>query len=128
MLQPIRSSLVITGVVAAVMFMGAELTDVRAQQQQQPVMPPELSQGQIETFADAALDVRQVQQDFNAEMQDAQAAEEMERLQQQAQEQAQQAIEDNGLSVDEYNAIVQAANQDPQLYAMIVEVMEQKAQ
>ena len=126
--QPIRSSLVITGVVAAVMFMGAELTDVRAQQQQQPAMPPELSQGQIETFADAALDVRQVQQDFNAEMQDAQDAEEMERLQQQAQEQAQQAIEDNGLSVDEYNAIVQAANQDPQLYAMIVEVMEQKAQ
>lgn len=128
MLQPIRSSLVITGVVAAVMFMGAELTDVRAQQQQQPVMPPELSEGQIETFADAALDVRQVQQDFNAEMQAAQDAEEMERLQQQAQEQAQQAIEDNGLSVDEYNAIVQAANQDPQLYAMIVEVMEQKAQ
>jgi thiol:disulfide interchange protein len=126
--QPIRSSLVITGVAAAVMLMGAELTDVRAQQQQQPVMPPELSEGQIETFADAALDVRQVQQDFNAEMQAAQDAEEMERLQQQAQEQAQQAIEDNGLSVDEYNAIVQAANQDPQLYAMIVEVMEQKAQ
>jgi hypothetical protein len=29
--------------------------------------------------------------------------------------------------VDEYTAIVQAANQDPQLYAMIVETMQQRA-
>ena len=114
------------GVIAAVMFMGAELTDARAQQQ--PVMPAELSQGQIENFAGAALDVQQVEQNFNAEVQAVEDAEEMERLHQQAQQQAQQAIEDNGLSVDEYNAIAQAAHQDPQLYAMIVEVMEQKAQ
>jgi hypothetical protein len=126
--EQIRSSLVSAGVIAAVMFMGAELTDARAQQQQQPVMPAELSQGQIENFAGAALDVQQVEQDFNAEVQDVQDAEEMERLHQQAQQQAQQVIEDNGLSVDEYNAIAQAAQQDPQLYAMIVEVMEQKAQ
>jgi hypothetical protein len=91
-------------------------------------MPAELSQGQIDNFAGAALDVQQVEQDFNAEVQAAQDAEEMERLHQHAQQQAQQAIEDNGLSVDEYNAIAQAAHQDPQLYAMIVEVMEQKAQ
>ena len=91
-------------------------------------MPPELTQGQIETFADAALEVRQVQEDLNAQMQGAPDAQEVQQLQQQAQQEAQQAIEGNGLSVDEYNAIVQAANQDPQLYAMIVEVMEQKAQ
>lgn len=122
-------SLLTAGVVAAVMFVGAAATtDARTQQQQQPSIPVELSQGQIENFADAALDVRQVEQDFNAELQDVQDAEEMERLQQEAQQQAQQAIEDNGLSVDEYNAIAQAAYQDPQLYAMIVEAMEQKAQ
>ena len=120
-------ALLCAGVIAAVMFMGTELSDARAQQQQ-PVMPAELSQGQIENFAGAALDVQQVEQDFNAEMQAVQDAEEIERLHQQAQQQAQQAIEDNGLSVDEYNAIAQAAHQDPQLYAMIVEVMEQRAE
>jgi len=120
-------ALLCAGVIAAVMFMGTELSAARAQQQQ-PVMPAELSQGQIENFAGAALDVQQVEQDFNAEMQAVQDAEEIERLHQQAQQQAQQAIEDNGLSVDEYNAIAQAAHQDPQLYAMIVEVMEQRAQ
>lgn len=112
-------ALLSAGVIAAVTFMGAELTA-----QQQPALPAELSPGQIENFAGAALDVQQVEQDFNAEMQAVQDAEEIERLHQQAQ----QAIEDNGLSVDEYNAIAQAAHQDPQLYAMIVEVMEQKAQ
>ena len=122
-------ALLSAGVIAGVMFMGAALTDARAQQQQQqPVMPAELSQGQIENFAGAALDVQQVEQDFNSQMQAVQDAEEMERLHQRAQQQAQQAVEDNGLSVDEYNAIAQAAQQDPQLYAMIVEVMEQKAQ
>jgi hypothetical protein len=125
--QPIRSSLVIAGVAGAVLLLGAALSDARAQQQQ-PMMPPELSQSQIETFADATLELRQVQQEFDAQMQGAQDAAEIERLQQQAQQEAQQAIEGNGLSVDEYNAIVQAANQDPQLYAMIVEMMEQRAQ
>lgn len=126
--RQIRSTLAIAGVTGAVMLLGAALSDARAQQQQQPMMPPELTQSQIETFADAALDVRQVQQEFDAQMQGAQDAGEVERLQQQAQQEAQQAIEGNGLSVDEYNAIVQAANQDPQLFAMIVEVMEQKTQ
>jgi hypothetical protein len=125
--QPIRSSLVIAGVAGAVLLLGAALSDARAQQQQ-PMMPPELSQSQIETFADATLELRQVQQELDAQMQGAQDAAEIERLQQQAQQEAQQAIEGNGLSVDEYNAIVQAANQDPQLYAMIVEMMEQRAQ
>jgi hypothetical protein len=123
-----RTSQLLAGTIGAVMLMGAGLADVRAQQQQQPTMPSELSQGQIETFADAAIDVQRVQQDFDAQLQAAENAEEIEQLQQQAQQEARQVIEDKGLSVDEYTAILQAANQDPQLYAMIVETMEQRAQ
>jgi hypothetical protein len=128
MSQQNRSSLVIAGVTAAVMFLGAGLSAAHAQEQQQPAMPQQLTQGQIESFAEAALDVQQVHQDLNAQMQSAQDTQEVERLQEQARQNAQRAIEDNGLSVDEYNGILQAANQDPQLYAMIVDVMEQKAQ
>jgi len=125
-----RTSQLLAGVTGAVMLMGAGLFEARAQQQPQPqpAVPSEFSLSEIETFADAAVEVRQVQQDFDTQVQGAQDAEEIEELQQQAQQDAEQAIEGNGLSVDEYNAIVQAANQDPQLYAMIVEVMEQKAQ
>ena len=124
--DPSRASQLLAGTVGAVMLMGAGLTEVRAQQQPQPAMPSELSQSEIETFADAAIEVQRVQQEFDSQVQAAQNAEEIEQLQQQAQQDARQAIENHGLSVDEYTAILQAANQDPQLYAMIVETMEQK--
>jgi len=125
-----RTSQLLAGVTGAVMLIGAGLFEARAQQQPQPqpAVPSEFSLSEIETFADAAVEVRRVQEEFDVQVQGAQDAEEIEELQQQAQQDAQQAIEGNGLSVDDYNAIVQAANQDPQLYAMIVEVMEQKAQ
>jgi predicted trehalose synthase len=126
-----RTSQLLAGIAGAAMFLGAGLADVHAQQQppaQPPAMPSELSQGQIETFADAAIEVQRVQQDFDAQVQAAENAEQIQQLQQQAQQDARAAIEDKGLTVDEYTAIVQAANQDPQLYAMIVETMQARAQ
>jgi Domain of unknown function (DUF4168) len=125
-----RTSQLLASAVGAAMLIGAGVAEVHAQQQmpQQPAMPSALSPGQIETFADAAIDLLRVQEDFDAQVQAAEDAEEFAQLQQQAEQEARQAVENHGLSVDEYTAIVQAANQDPQLYAMIVEVMEQKAQ
>ncbi|HZA66085.1 MAG TPA: DUF4168 domain-containing protein [Geminicoccaceae bacterium] len=124
-----RTSQLLAGVAGAVMLMGAGLLEARAQQQPQPqpAVPSEFSLSEIETFADAAVEVRQVQEDLETRVQAAEDAEEIDQLQQQAQQDAQAAVEDNGLSVDQYNAILQAANQDPQLYAMIVEVIQRKA-
>ena len=130
--QSSRTSALLAGIAGAMMLMGAGFADVHAQQQQQPsqqpALPSDLSQDQIETFADAAIEVQRVHQDFNAQVQTAENPEEIEQLQQQAQDDARQAIEGKGLSVDEYSAILEAANQDPQLYAMIVETMQQRAQ
>ncbi|MGH6918965.1 MAG: DUF4168 domain-containing protein, partial [Geminicoccaceae bacterium] len=78
-------------------------------------------------FVDAAMEVQRVQTDLHAKAQQAQNPEEVARLEQQAQADASQAVEANGLSVDEYAAIAQAANVDPDLYAMIVDLMQQKA-
>lgn len=124
-----RTSQLLASAVGAAMLMGAGFADVHAQQQmpQQPAMPSALSPGQIETFADAAIDLLRVQEEFDAQVQAAEDAAEVAQLQQQAEQEARQAVENHGLSVDEYTAIVQAANQDPQLYAMIVETMQQRA-
>jgi Domain of unknown function (DUF4168) len=124
-----RTSQLLASAVGAAMLIGAGFADVHAQQQmpQQPAMPSALSPGQIETFADAAIDLLRVQEDFDAQVQAAEDAEEFAQLQQQAEQEARQAVENHGLSVGEYTAIVQAANQDPQLYAMIVETMQQRA-
>ena len=130
-----RTSYLLAGIAGAVMLASAGLAgDARAQQQpepapeQRPAMPAQLSQGQIESFADAAIDVQRVQQDLDAQLQAVEDPEEIQRLQEQAQQEARRAVEDRGLSVDEYTAILDAANQDPQLYAMIIETMEQRAQ
>ena len=76
--------------------------------------------------AEIAVEVQRVQQEYDAQVQSAENPEDLAQLQQQAQQDAQKAIEDQGMSLDEYTAILQAANQDPQLYAMIVETMEQR--
>jgi hypothetical protein len=71
--------------------------------------------------------VQRVQTDLDSKAKAAQNPEEVTQLRQEAQQEASQAVEDSGLSVDEYTAIAQAASEDPDLYAMIVDLMQQRA-
>jgi hypothetical protein len=97
--------------------------------QAQPATPPaELSQARLEAFADAAIEVQQLETELNAELQGTDSPEEAARLQQEAQLEASRAVEAQGLTTDEYLAIVQAAEQDPALYAMITDMMQQRMQ
>jgi hypothetical protein len=97
--------------------------------QEQPATPPaELAQGQLEAFADAAIEVQRLETELNADLQEADSPTEAARLQQEAQDQASRAVEARGLTTGEYLAIVQAAERDPALYAMITDMMQQRAQ
>ena len=115
----IRHSLIL-GVAAAMLLLGPQAIA------QQP-MTSDFSQQQLEAFVDAATEVQRVQTELDVKAQEAQNPEQVAQLQQEAQEQATQAVEGSGLSVDEYAAIAQAANQDPNLYAMIVDLMQQRS-
>jgi hypothetical protein len=99
----------------------------QGQPQGQPMTPPDFSQQQIEAFVDAATEVQRVQTELDTKAQEAENPEEVAELQQEAQVEASQAVEDSGLTVDEYAAIAQAANQDPDLYAMIVDLMQKRS-
>ena len=125
----VRTSRALASALAMALLIGSAAPGVQAQQQQQPATPPATSfpQEKIEAFADAAVELQRVQDDFNAQLQTAQDEAEIGRLQEEAQQEAAQAIEDKGLSTDEYGAIAQAANQDPSLYAMIVDLMQQRS-
>ena len=95
--------------------------------QEQPALPSEtLTEQELAAFVDAALDVQRVRAEYDGRMQMAETPEQAARLQQEAQQQATEAVESQGLSANEYTAIAEAANQDPQLYAMIVELMQQR--
>jgi hypothetical protein len=116
--------LTLAGLLAAAMLVAAPQT--RAQEQ--PAAPATgLSQEQIESFADAANEVQRLETELNADLQAAASPEEAARLRQQAEDQATRAVQANGLSTDEYLAIVRAAEQDPALYAMITDMMQQRA-
>lgn len=120
----LRKALAPTTVLAALLAFAAP----PAVAQEQPALPVEtLSEQQITAFVDAALDVQRVRAEVDSQMQAVESPEEAARLQQEAQEQATEAVESRGLTAGEYTAIVDAANRDPTLYAMIVDLMEQRS-
>jgi hypothetical protein len=117
----------ILGIAAALLLAAPQvMAQEQAPQAQQPATP-DFSQEQIEAFVDAATEVQRVQTELDTEAQEAQNPEEVAELQQQAQVEASQAVEGSGLTVDEYAAIAQAANENPDLYAQIVDLMQQRA-
>ena len=124
-----RPSLILSAVAAAMLALAAPQAIAQAQPQPQPPMGAQaFPQEKIEAFADAAVDVQRVQTELTAKARQAKDADEIAQVQQEAQAAASKAVEDNGLTVDEYTAIVNAAKQDPELYAMIVELMQRRSQ
>ena len=117
----------ILGIAAALLLAAPQaMVQEQAPQAQQPATP-DFSQEQIQAFVDAATEVQRVQTELDTKAQEAQNPEEVAELQQQAQVEASQAVEGSGLTVDEYAAIAQAANENPDLYAQIVDLMQQRA-
>ena len=132
-MQRTRHSLILSGVAAAMLAVAAPQAMAQTQPQgqpptQPPMGAPDFPQEKIEAFADAAVEVQRVQTELSAKAQQATNADEIARVQQEAQEAASKAVEDSGLTVDEYTAIVDAAKQDPELYATIVALMQQRAE
>lgn len=126
----LRTTALAAGFALATTVGGAALAqqapDQQTPDQQAPTMAPqaEFSQTQIQAFAGAAREVGEVQQSYDLRMQEAADAEEMQQLQQEAQNQMVAVVEEHGLSPDEYNAILQAAHADQALYQEIVQAMQ----
>ena len=80
---------------------------------QQPSM--DVSDKKLDQFAEAYEEVRDIQQSFRGDMQQAQDSQEASKIQSEAEEQAVAAIRDAGLEPSEYNQISQAVQNDPSL-------------
>lgn len=75
----------------------------------------------VEKFVVAFSEVRQIQQQFSAQLQGVSDQEEAQALQQQAQQEMISAVEEAGLSVADYNLVVAAMEHDPQLRDNVLE-------
>lgn len=88
------------------------------------VSAEDLSDSQLESFAAAANRVGEITEQLQMQAQGVEDEAELARLQEEANMQMLAAVEDEGLTVDEYNTIFQVAQVDPELNERLVEMMQ----
>lgn len=104
------------GLLAAALF--ALSPAVPAQEGEQ-----EFSDGQLQSFMTARAEVREIQSEYSSRAQEV-SDEEMAELQAEAQEQMVQAVQEEDLTVEQFNRITRKANSDPEFNERLQEVAE----
>ena len=117
----------------AAVLMAAGASQVSAQQANQaPATQPapavqaaDISDKKLEKFADSLGEIMEIREDFTAKLEKTGDPAEAQQLQQQANEKMMNTVEDNELSIEEYNAINQAVQNDPQLRDRVIAMVQQ---
>ena len=91
---------------------------------QPPVAAEDLSNAQLESFAAAAAQVSEITEQLQMQAQGVEDEAELMELQEQANVQMVAAVEEQGLTVEEYNMIFQVAQVDPTLNERLMEMMQ----
>ena len=86
---------------------------------QQQTAPADYSENQLESFAAAAQRVQELNGKWVPQIAEAQNESESEQMRQQALQEMEQAVRDEGLTVQEYNGIYDAAQRDPEVMQKI---------
>lgn len=84
----------------------------------------EFEQAELETFLLARAEVLDIQQDYADRLQSAEDDQKVARLQSEARDEMAAAVQDAGLTVDEFNRIAQAARSDPEVAAELEALAE----
>lgn len=100
---------------AAALFLTAAALPAAAQQ----AAPAEYSQEELEAFAAATQKVQQLNQKWIPQISQAETAEENAQMRERAMQEMAAAVRDEGLTVEEYNEIFDAAQQDPEVMQQI---------
>jgi hypothetical protein len=107
------------------------LAQAQSQPQAQSPAPVEgelggFSQSQLESYANAVVKIQEIDRAWQPRIDQAQNKEEAEQLTTQATGEMVGEIEAQGLTVQEYNSITQAAENDERLYDHIVTLLAQR--
>lgn len=128
-----RTNIRLAGAALATVLMLGGTASSAAQPQAAQQQPPaaqaqqtnEFSDGQVKRFAQSFGEIMKVRERFTAELQQVDDAEEANKLQQKTNDEMVGIIEDNGITVPEYNAIAQAMQSDPELRNRVVSLIQQ---
>ncbi|WP_339880183.1 DUF4168 domain-containing protein [Pseudidiomarina gelatinasegens] len=119
-----------TALAIAALFSGsaAMAAPQEGQSQQQQMMQQqqsiELTDTMLEQFVTAMSNVQEISNKYSEQFQSAEDAEQAQEIQRKAQEEMVAAVNDSGLSPQEYNTIVQRIQQDEELRARLQEMTE----
>ncbi|WP_417659926.1 DUF4168 domain-containing protein [Pseudidiomarina sp.] len=119
-----------TALAIAALFSGsaAMAAPQEGQSQQQQMMQQqqsiELTDAMLEKFVTAMSNVQEISNKYSEQFQSAEDAEQAQEIQRKAQEEMVSAVNDSGLSPQEYNTIVQRIQQDEELRARLQEMTE----
>ncbi|AGA34826.1 putative conserved secreted protein [Thioalkalivibrio nitratireducens DSM 14787] len=80
-----------------------------------------LTEQTVDTFVDAFIAVQQIREDFAERLQSASDEHEAQTMQQEAQHEMMRAVEESGMSVQEYNEVAIALQDDPELMQQVQE-------
>lgn len=84
---------------------------------------------QLQSFAMAALEVREIRASYVEQMQTAESEEQRQQLAEEANAEMVEAVRETpGITIEDYNAIIEASADDPQLSQRIDEHMQQAGQ
>ncbi|RFF27990.1 MULTISPECIES: DUF4168 domain-containing protein [unclassified Wenzhouxiangella] len=97
----------------------------QTQPQQQQPETIDVSDQQLEQFAEAQTEISGIQQDFSSRLQEVEDPEKAQDLQRQANEEMTAAVEDAGLDVESFNQIAMAIQNDPELQQKLTEMLQQ---
>lgn len=85
-----------------------------------------LTEQTVDTFVDAFVAVQEIRHDFAERLQEAADETQAQAMQQEAQEEMMRAVEEEGMSVQEYNEVAMALQQDPELMQQVQQKAEER--
>lgn len=83
--------------------------------QQPQVSSEDFSDEQLQKFADTSQEIAMISQDYTERLQNAKDQTEQQEIRMEANDEMVSTVEDSGMTVEEFNAIGQAIQQDPEL-------------
>ncbi|ABE58392.1 MULTISPECIES: DUF4168 domain-containing protein [Chromohalobacter] len=124
----VSAAMLTTGMVAAPAAM-AQQEDPAASgagQTQQGAAAQNFSDEQLQQFADASQEIAKVSQEYTQKLQNAEDESAQQDLRQEANEEMVSVVEDSGMSVEDFNAIGQAIQQDPELMQRVQGMVQEQ--
>jgi hypothetical protein len=113
--KPIGIALVSAAFLFTPMVVSSEPTYTPPAGAQEQAPAPQVDSATVDRFVVAFADVRDLQEKFSRQLENVESQEEAQALQQEAQQQMVNAVEEAGLNVSDYNQVVSAMEHNPEL-------------